>query len=63
MIIWSDENVKKYVFNLNCINQGYQMIASSHGKATQQNEETCIGCNQMFIANDSSMNGTWNTYL
>ena len=39
------------------------MIASSHGKATQQNEETCIGCNQMFIANDSSINGTWNTYL
>ena len=39
------------------------MIASSHGKATQQNEETCIGCNQMFIANASSMNGTWNTYL
>ena len=44
-------------------NQGYQIIASSHGKATQQNEETCIGYNQMFSANDSSMNGTWNTYL
>ena len=39
------------------------MIASSHGKATQQNEETCIGYNQMFSANERSMNGTWNTYL
>ena len=39
------------------------IIASSHGKNTQQNEETCIGYSQTFNANDSSMNGTWNTYL
>ena len=30
---------------------------------TQQNEETCIGNSQMLSANDSSMSGTWNTYL
>ena len=41
----------------------YQVIASSQGKTTSQNEETCIGCSQMFSANDSSMNGTWNTSL
>ena len=39
------------------------MIASSHGKNTPKNEKTCIGYGQMFSANDSSMNGTWNTYL
>ena len=33
------------------------------GKTTQQNEETRIGFSQMFSANDSSMNGAWNTYL
>ena len=41
----------------------YQIIASSHGKTTQQNKETCISYSQMFSANDSSMNGTWETYL
>ena len=60
MIILSDENLKKYVFNLAVSNQ---IIASSHSKNTQQNEETCIGYSQLFIANDSSMNGTWNTYV
>ena len=53
MIILSDENLKKYVFNLAVSNQIY----------TQQNEETCIGYSQLFIAHNSSMNGTWNTYL
>ena len=42
---------KKYVFNLAVSNQIY----------TQQNEETCIGYSQLFIANNSSMKGTWNT--
>ena len=41
----------------------YQVIASFQGKTTQQNEETCISYSQMFSANDSSKNGTWNTYL
>ena len=53
MIILSDENLKKYIFNLVVSNQIYN----------QQNEETCIGYSQLFIANNSSMNGTWNTYL
>ena len=53
MIILSDENLKKYVFNLAVSNQIY----------TQQNEESCIGYSQLFIAHNSSMNGTWNTYL
>ena len=35
----------------------------SRGKNTQQNEETCIGYCQMVSANDSSINGSWNTYL
>ena len=41
----------------------YQIIASSHGKTTQQNEETCISYSQMFSANDSLMNGTCEMYL
>ena len=53
MIILSDENLKKYIFNLAVSNQIYN----------HQNEETCIGYSQLFIANNSSMNGTWNTYL
>ena len=53
MIILSDENLKKYVFNLAVSNQIY----------TQQNEETCIDYSQLFIANNSSMNGTWNTCI
>ena len=53
MIILSDENLKKYIFNLAVSNQIYN----------QQNEETCIGYSQLFIANNSSVNGTWNTYL
>ena len=40
-----------------------KIIASSHGKNTQQNEETCIGYSQMVSANDNSINGSWNTYL
>ena len=40
-----------------------KIIASSHDKNTQQNEETCIGYSQMVSANDSSINGSWNTYL
>ena len=39
----------------------YQIIASSHSKTTQQNEQTWISYSQMFSANDSSMNGTWDT--
>ena len=35
-----------------------KIIASSHGKNTQQNEETCIGYSQMVSANDSSINGS-----
>ena len=38
-----------------------KIIASSHGKNTQQNEEICIGYSQMVSANDSSINGSWNT--
>ena len=34
----------------------YQIIASSHGKTTQQNEETCFGYRKIISANDSSMN-------
>ena len=41
----------------------YQIIASCHGKTTQQNEETCIGYSQIISANDSSMNSAWNTYV
>ena len=57
MIILSDENLK-YVFDLAVTN-----FTSFHGKTIQQNTETCIGYSQMFSANDSSMNGTWNIYL
>ena len=49
MIILSDEN-PRYIF----VTQPYKTIASSHGKNAQQNEETCIGYNQVFITNDSS---------
>ena len=58
MIILRDENLKN-----NSLTWPYQIISSSHGKTTQQNEETCIGYSQMFSANDNTMNGTWNTYL
>ena len=44
MIILSDENLRN-IF----VTQPYKTIASS-----QQNEETCIGYNQVFITNDSS---------
>ena len=40
------------------LTQPYQIISSSHGKTTQQNEESRIGYSQMFSANDNSMNGT-----
>ena len=49
MIILSDENPRN-IF----VTQPYKSIASSHGKNAQQNEETCIGYNQVFITNDSS---------
>jgi len=52
MIILSDKNLKN-VF----LTEPYQIISSSHGKTTQQNEETCTGYSQMFSANDSSMSG------
>ena len=52
MIILGDENLNNMFM--------YQVIASSHGKTAQQNEETCSGYSQMFSVNDSSMNGTWN---
>ena len=58
MIILSDENLKNMF-----LTEPYQIIASSHGKTTPKNEETCTGYSQMVSANDSSMNGTWNTYL
>ena len=32
----------------------YQIIASSHGKTTKQNIETCIGYSQTVSASDSS---------
>ena len=50
MIILGDENLNNMFM--------YQVIASSHGKTAQQNEETCSGYSQMFSVNDSSMNGT-----
>ena len=58
MIILSNENLKNMF-----LTWPYQIIAFSHGKNTQQIEETCIGYGQMFSANNSSMKGTWNTYL
>ena len=51
MIILSNENLNNMF-----LTWPYQIIASSHGKNTQQNEETCIANGQMFSANDSSMN-------
>ena len=58
MIILSDENLKNMFLTFTVSNE---IISSSHGKTTQQNEETCIGYS--LSANDNSMNGTWNTYL
>ena len=60
MIILSDGNLKKLYVTVIICNR-IQIIASSCGKTIQQNEETCIGYSQMFSANDSSMNGTWNS--
>ena len=53
MIILSDENLKNMFLTFTVSNE---IISSSHGKTTQQNEETCIGYS--LSANDNSMNGT-----
>ena len=58
MIILSDENLKNMFFNLTVSN--YCFLPRQN---YPQNEEISIGYSQMFSAIDSSMNGTWNTYL
>ena len=34
-----------------------------NGETSEQTEKTCTNCRKTFNANDSSMNGTCNTYV
>ena len=40
-----------------------KLFLSLNGETSQQNENTCTSNSKMFNANDSSMNGTCNTYV
>ena len=48
-----------FMFLLNCI----KLFLSLNGETSQQNEITCTSYSKMFNANDSSMNGTCDTYV
>ena len=40
-----------------------KLFLSLNGETSQQNEKTCTSYSKMFNTNDSSMNGTCNTYV